>query len=428
MFVAAAIFIRPPWMPETPVWQEIDLYGKIMVDTKDEAEVNHLRNIPEQDKPLSGGRAASIITTFMLFLCIIAVAIYSYYRSTGMTAGLPDIFRPQAGSAEEVKEAEVQHTFGFDMRDKPVFTIFRGNIVKCSRSGILFLDSTGQIVRSESIEFDKPIVKTNGSRILVADSGSTGIYVMDGNTVIWQDRTDAAILNADISDDGYVTVITSAKRDNNTVRVYESHGLELFRKIIANDYAVSACVSPSRQYLVLSAIGTGAVGPFSRYKFYDMEGKELSGLSFGESGELLPLFWFNKNDSIFAVGDNAVASIEPSGKTEWREQFRSIAGAGLAGEGLLAVAAETDEGALLNVYMADGARKASVKLNGRPAGLDSIKGIISVYTDDAVYFFDVNGTIISKYITGEKVLQVCLFDKKQAAVITEGEVTVVGIN
>lgn len=388
-----------------------------------------MRQIPGQDRPESAGRAAGIISAFMLFLCIVSVAVFSYYRSTGIAVGLQDIFRPaEATDAETVPEAEVRYTFGFDMRDKPVFALFRGNIVKCSKSGIQFMDGTGRIIKSESTEFDNPIVDTNGFRILAADAGSTKIFVMDGDSVNWQDKTDNTILNADISEDGYVTVITSAKRDNNTVRVYESHGLELFRKIIANDYAVTAGISPSGKRLVLSAISTGAVGPFSIYKFYDMEGKELSELSFAESGDLLPLFWYNKDDSIFAVGDNAAACISSSGKLVWKEQFKSVTGAGLAGNGQLAVAAETDGEAVLNLYEADGNKKASVKLPGRPKGLDSIKSVISVYTDNTVYFFDAAGKIMRKYSAGEIILQVCLFDKKQAAVITEGEVTVVGIN
>jgi len=391
--------------------------------------VNLLRDIPEQDRPESAGRAAGIITTFMLILCIAAVAVYSYCRSMGMTAGVQEIFRSLAdSSADTVKEAEVLYTFGFDMRDKPVFALYKGDIVKCSKSGIFFLDRTGRIVRSESIEYSSPIVKTNGSRILVVDAGASDICVMDDDSVVWKDKTDAAILNADISDDGYVTVITSAKRDNNAVRVYESHGLELFRKIIANDFAVSACISPSGKNLVLSSISTGAVGPFSKYKFYDMEGNELSELSFSQTGELLPVFWFRNNDSIFAAGVSTAASIGPEGNVQWKEQFRSIAGAGLVGSGLLAVAAETDEGNVLNVYTAGGEKRASVKLQGRPAGLDSIKGVISVYTDDTVFFYDENGDVKGKYTAGEKISQVCIYDKKQAAVITEGEVTVVSFN
>ncbi len=387
-----------------------------------------MRNIPEQDGSASGGRAAGIITTLLLFLLVIAVAFFSYQRSLDPSIQVKDMIKALGSEGEkEVRDAEVQYSFGYDAREKTAFVPYKELIVKCSKSGIMFLDKNGSIVRSESISYANPLLKTNGTLLLAADIGSTEMSIFDNSSIIWQDKTDAAILNADISEDGYVTVITAAKRDNNVIRVYEPHGVELFRKIIANDFAVSACVSPSEKYLTLSAISTGAVGPFSRFKFYDMEGKELAGLSFDASGELLPLFWHNRDDSLFAAGDSAAGTISPTGTTVWQEQFRSVAGAGQAGNGMLAVAAQTDEGSVLNVYTADGKKHASAELQISPAGLEAIKGRISVYNEDTVLFFDDRGNNTSKYVAGRKIRQVCLFSKNQAAVITDGEVTVLGI-
>lgn len=387
-----------------------------------------MRNVPEQDRPASGGRAAGMIMTLLLFLLIIAVALFSYQRSLDPSVELKDLIKVLSSDGEKkVREAEVQYSFGFDAREKTVFAPYKELIVKCSKSGIMFLDKDGSIVRSEGIAFTNPMLKTNGAQLLAADIGSTEVYIFSNTSIAWQDKTDAAILNADISEDGYVTVITTAKRDNNVIRVYESHGVELFRKIIANDFAVSACVSPSEKYLTLSAISTGAVGPFSRLKFYDMEGKELAGLSFDTAGELLPLFWHNRDDSLFAAGDSAAGAVSPTGKMIWQEQFTSIAGAGPAGDGMLAAAVQTDEGVVLNIYTADGEKHASAELQIIPAGLEAIKGRICVYSENTVLFFDDRGNNTSKYHAGKKIRQVCLFGKNQAAVITDGEVTVLGI-
>ncbi len=387
-----------------------------------------MRNIPEQESPTSGGKAAGILTTLLLFLLIIAVALFSYERSLDPSVELKDVLKSLGNSGEkEVKDADVLYSFGYDAREKTVFAPYRDLIVKCSKSGIMFLDKTGGIVRSESITYTNPLLKTNGAQLLAADIGSTELCILDNDSINWQDKTDAAILNADISEDGYVTVITQAKRDNNVIRVYEPHGVELFRKIIANDFAVSASVSPSEKYLTLSAISTGAVGPFSRFKFYDMEGKELAELSFDASGELLPLFWYNRDDSLFAAGDSAAGTITPTGTSVWQEQFSSVVGAEKAGNGMLAVAAQADSGAVLNIYTADGKKHASAELQGAPAGLEAVKGRIAVYNENTVFFFDDRGNNTSKYNTGKRIRQVCLFSRSQAAVITDGEVTVLDI-
>jgi hypothetical protein len=387
-----------------------------------------LRNVQEQDRPESGGKAAGIIMTLLLFLLIIAVAFFSYQRSLDPSIELRDALKALSASDEKkVRDAEVQYSFSFDAREKTAFAAFREQLVKCSKSGIMFLDKNGSIIRSESISYANPILKTNGTQLLAADIGSTELCILGNDSMIWQDKIDAAILNADISEDGYVTVITAAKRDNNTIRIYEPHGVELFRKIIANDFAVSASVSPSEKYLTLSAISTGAVGPFSRYKFYDMEGKELAGLSFDETGELLPLFWYNKDDTLFIAGDSAAGTVRPTGTKDWQEQYTSVSGAGPAGNGMLAVAAQTNEGAVLNIYTAGGEKHASAELEMTPAGLEAIKGRICVFSENTVYFFDDKGINTSKYHTGKRIRQVCLFSKNQAAVIMDGEITVLGI-
>ena len=259
-----------------PHFQRPDLYGKIICirSYRGKSWGGLLKHIPDEGRPAPGERAAGIITALMLFLCIAAVAVFSWQRSLDPTIDLRDtILRLTGSQAGEAKAAEVQYSFAFDTREKPGFALYKGNIVKCSKSGMMFLDKKGVIQRSEGIGFDDPIVKTNGSRLLAVNAGSTEICVLDGESIRWQDRTDDPILNAEISDDGYVTVVTSAKRDNNVVRVYEQHGIELFRKIIATDFAVSAGVSPSKKHLVLSAVATGAVGPYSRYRFFDMEGR-----------------------------------------------------------------------------------------------------------------------------------------------------------
>ncbi|MGB4648631.1 MAG: hypothetical protein WBH87_04970, partial [Acetivibrionales bacterium] len=80
------------------------------------------------------------------------------------------------------------------------------------------------------------------------------------------------------------------------------------------------------------------------------------------------------------------------------------------------------------IYTADGKKDVSVKLQGIPKGLDGVRGMVSVYTDDMVYFFNERGINTHIYNAGEKIQHVHLFDRKQAAVITAGEITVIAID
>lgn len=384
--------------------------------------------MPLSGKSESGPNTASMVTTLLLFFCIITVAFFTYIKSVEDDAGtksILDLFR--ASEAGVVKEAKILSAFEFDARENPTFVVYKDQIVKCSKNGIWFMDKQGEIVRSEGVTYNNPIVKTNGSLLLVADRGAGDICVIDDKAVRWSEKIGASILNADISGGGYVTVVTPAKRDNNEVRVFEPHGIELFRKVIANDHAVSACVSPSGGTLVLSGISAGAAGAFSRYKFYDMKGNLLAEFSFDASAELLPLFWFGGAGSLFAAGDRAIAAVGMDGKAVFEKKFRRVAGAGLADKGKIAVAADDGEGAGLKIYSSDGNELASCELHGKPKGLKALKGVISVNTSDTVYFFNTKCVNISKYRSDSVIRQVVLLNNRQAAVITERDATVIDI-
>lgn len=401
----------------------------MIIVPKIKTEVNLLRMPQEQNKTESAGRLTAIVTALLLFICVISVAFYTYMKSGNPSASPKDILMAlQGAGSNAVKEAQVQYSFDFESRDKPVIALYSDYIVKCSSGGIWFLDKKGEIVWTESLSFKKPILKSGGTRLLVADIGAGDICVLDGRSILWRDRLDVSILNADISEDGYVTVITSSKRDNNEIRVYDPHGVELFRKIIANDFAVTALIAPSEKILAVSGISAGAAGAYSNYKFYDLEGKELSGQTFEASGELLPIFWYNKDGSIYAAGDRAAAFVDKAGKVIWEKQFKSVTGASPVGSKSLAVAVESGEGAELKLYSSAGQELASCKLQGKPGGLTAVSGSIAVYTYDSIYFYNNKCKNVGKYSSNSHIQRVYFFDRHQVAVITDNTVTIINIS
>lgn len=398
-------------------------YGMQKIKT----EVNLLKEPREQVNPEPGSRTSGIVMALLLFLCIVSVAFYTYQKSLNPSSSPKDLLQIFQRAGSDVNEAEVQYRFDFDSGENPVFAVYKDYIVKCDTSGIWFMDRKGDVVWSESIAFGKPAIKVSGSRLLAADIGSGGIYVLNDKTIRWQEKLDTAILNADISEDGYVTVITSSKRDNNEVRVFDPNGIELFRKIIANDFAVSACISPSEKTLAVSGISAGTARAYSNYKFYNKEGEELADQAFDATGELLPIFWYNHDDSIYAVGDSASASIDKTGKLVWEKQFKRVAGASPAGNAYLAAAVEDDAGAQLKIFDKAGKEISSCSLQGKPEGLNAIKGTIAVNTYDTVYFYNEKCKSTGKYSAASHVRQVCFLTRQQAVIICDGSITVVNM-
>jgi hypothetical protein len=383
----------------------------------------------EQTKRETGGNAAGILTALLLFICILSVAYYTYLKSVNPSMTPKDLLPLLAGSqVSEAKEAQVQFAFEFDSKEKSQFTVYDDCIAKCSTGGIWLLDKKGATVWTESISLNNPIIKTNGAQLLVADIGAGGIFVAEGKTIRWREKLDASILNADISEDGYVTVIVASKRYNNEIRVYDRYGVELLRKFIANDFAVNAGISPNEKTLVVSGISTGSYGAYSEYKFYDFNGNEPVAQTFEASGELLPLFWFNGDGSLFAAGDKAVACVDKAGRIIWEKQFTAVSGACPAGDKRLAVTEESSKGVQLVLLDSKGLELASGRLAFKPGLMAAVKGAVAVLANDTVYFYNDKCININKYSSASQIRQIIFFNRHLAAIITNDTVTIVSIN
>jgi hypothetical protein len=382
----------------------------------------------EQTKVQPAAKITGIITALLLFLCILSVAYYTYLKSNDPSLSPQDFLKKFEFTGKvTVAEAKVLNKFDYDIKEDPGFAVFDEYIAKCGSGGLSLIDRSGKAVWSESMALNKPLLKTNGSQLLAADIGGLDICVSGKKNIRWKDKLDEAILNADISKDGYVTVITSSKRYNNEIRVFDPHGIELFRKIIASDFAVSASVAPSDAMLAVSGISTGAAGAYSDYKFYDFLGNDPVIQSFGASGKLFPVFWFTPSGKLFAAGDKEAACIDKSGKVLWEKQFKSVLGACLSGKRSLAVAEENNGGIWLERYAENGEKLASGAVEGKPDGISAANGTIAVYTFDTVYFYNDRCQLIARFSTGSRIHQVNFFNNRQAAVVTVDSVTVVNI-
>ena len=90
--------------------------------TKEETGVNLLMTQPEREEARSGGSKAGMITAFLLFLCIITVAFFSYQRSINPDADMKELMQKvRIPTADVAKEAQLLYTYEYDAGEKPIF-------------------------------------------------------------------------------------------------------------------------------------------------------------------------------------------------------------------------------------------------------------------------------------------------------------------
>ena len=386
-------------------------------------------NLPEEtgnNQPT--GRKTGVIMAVLLFLAVISVAFFTYLSSQNIDIRTVSLGQLSAGIRDgQVKNSETLYDIPFDPREHPAFSVYRDCLVKYSKDGIRLLDKKGAEVLTETMPLNKPLARTNGKELLIADIGGQDVYVLNEDGIIWKDKLDVSIINADISREGFVTIVTSSKRYNGEVRVYDTHGIELFRSIIASNFAVSAKISPSSGQMAVDSINTTGIKASTSIRFYDMNSVDLGEKNLEASDSIFSSIFYSDTDELFAVGDKSIIGFDKDRNIEWEKKFEGISSACLTSGKRLAAVVDVDSGTKLAVYSPTGKELAACPVDGSIRNVNAGGGVIAVSTLRDIFFFNEKCRNIGKYTSKSDITDVYFFSRQQAAVVTKNQVSIIGI-
>lgn len=388
--------------------------------------------IHPEERPVAGepaGRGSSILMAVVLLIAIAAVAVFGYIKSQGIELKSVDIGKLLSinNKVRQLNEEADITEIPYDSKEHPIFGVYQDYIVKCSRDGIWLLDKKGRELWSVGTPLSNPLIKSNGKDLLVADIGGRDVYVINGKSVRWTDKTDENIQNAEINENGYVTVVTASKLYNGEVRVYDDRGIEFMQSVIANEFAVTAKIAPAGDIMVIDLINASNVKSHTNFKFCDMKGKDVAAKSMPQEKGLYPFIWFLKDDTVIAAGDTSVVCMDKAGNIKWDKQFPKIASADITGGKRIAAAVVNGNASQLKVLTAAGKEYSSAQLDGAVLNINAFEGVIAVNTRRKASFFTERCRSKGEYNTKSDITEVLFFNGHQAAVITKSCVAIVDI-
>lgn len=376
-------------------------------------------------------KSSNILATLLLVFAIVVVALYAYLKSQDSdfsSLGFDKIF--STGSAEKEKENafSVIGEIPYDSNENSVFAIYKDFIVKAGSDGIKFWDKKGNEVWNDSVTMSKPILKTNGTDLVAADMAGLDFVVLSGKAEKWRGRADGNIINADISNSGYVTILSRAKRYGGEATVYDSYGIEKFKAFIANNFPLVSKVSPSSREMIVNCINTSGAKVQTYMKLYDTGREEaLAGNVLEPLNCIYPVIWYAGDDSIYLAGDMAITLLDKSGEQKWIKQYDTVYSTCMAGSRNLAAAVKEKTGTEIKIIATNGNELAAAPIDSEVRNLSSFGNIIAVNTVREVHFINDRGTALGKYTSKADISDVYFINRHEAVVISKSSVKVINI-
>jgi hypothetical protein len=378
----------------------------------------------------------AIIT--ILVLMFIASGFFAYMKTTNtdirnISVGqfFTNLFSFNASNISKLNASEIQ----YDVREHPAFTSSNGLVIKCSKERIQALDKKGAMQWNIPLNTNNPMVKAAGPYVLAVDIGGNDIYVIKGKDVKWSSKVKDSIINADISEDGYVTLVTEVKGYKGCVTVFDLQGNEMFTRFIPEDFVLSAKVLPGGSQVVINRLGTAGVKTNTNLEYTDMEGKTIASIK--KDDMIFPSLWPIDSKSILAVSSDSAMFIDADKSEKWSLKFtnRKIFSSNVAAGkyAVLALSGEDKSGIFNNfeseikIYNFKGAETASYKLNEKVNNIKTYGDVISANTDRVVHFINTSGRFLGKYTSNSNITGVYFLNRHDAAVVTVNKIMIVKV-
>ncbi len=125
-----------------------------------------------------------------------------------------------------------------------------------NKNTLVGYNSSGKKEYELTIEITNPIVDINNRFLLIAEKEKQKIYLISGNSIVWEKELEGNISRLSVNKNGYVSVILTGTTHKSIIKIFDNTGEELFTIYRANTIAVDSDISYDNKYLSFGEIST----------------------------------------------------------------------------------------------------------------------------------------------------------------------------
>lgn len=232
---------------------------------------------------------------------------------------------------------------------------YSSGLVMLTDTALVYLDSNGKNLSSNSHQYSQPVMVKGGSTVLLYDKGGASFRI-EKNSKIYNTYTTAnPITVATVDKKGnYAYVLNDDGGFQSHLYVYSYKGKKLFEWGSSQDYCISTALSDNGKNIAVSMLGVKNGEYVSKVIFFNFRsGEPVYTAEFPDCTVFRLEFLSGKNVAAFT--DNGIYVIDKSGATHKRMEYSpaEIMHSAVADKGLSAVALASHgntKDSLLNVF------------------------------------------------------------------------------
>ena len=187
---------------------------------------------------------------------------------------------------------------------------YNSGILCVLENSITLYDSVGSAKWVIPIQLSNPVIKTNGTYILVFEQNGNKFAVFNNDKILFESEVPERILNGNISSKGDSVIVTEKKYYKGATVVYNVDGQEIFSRSFGSEHVLSAAISDSRRLSVSLMSATPSTS--SKIVFLDINKTETD-ISLHYENSIIYDLDFSHN-TLYAYADDKLITLNSNGR------------------------------------------------------------------------------------------------------------------
>lgn len=355
----------------------------------------------------------------VLALAIVCVAVWLFVKED--VAGIIGDRIAASSSSGASMPVEIAGT-----SVKETFTI-GDNVGVLTDGNVALYAKNGKQLLSYTHGMTDPIVKAAGRRFLLYDRGGTKLVVRMRDKVLFEKEFDYKIISANISSDGWITVVTAAQRYASQLHVWNSaYDEEIFTWSSSGEYIICSAADSGSKTVAAATLTANASGQMvtTVHIFTTEAAMELGKKDF--SGEAAVSLEYNSSGNVKIICDSMAAVVDRSGNVIGRYDFdrkliSCVNAHGTSGMALVFDRYTEARATDVTFIGSRGEQVKTVSVSGKFLCANGNSSHAAVYCDGTATVFDYSGNKTAE-LTSEQDAMLILLTKESVFAVTRDEI------
>lgn len=161
-----------------------------------------------------------------------------------------------------------------------------------------------------TVEINTPLIDINNRFLLIAEKDKQKIYLISGNSIVWEKQLEGNISRVNVNKNGYVSVILSGTTYKSIIQTFDAEGNQMFKTYLGKTIAVDSDISYDNKYLSFAEISTEGTLVQSMIKTIDIPKETIISTITSPSNSTILNLKYQDGNKLICMYDNSIQCIQ----------------------------------------------------------------------------------------------------------------------